>query len=61
MCPAGLADRWKLALLQGKKCKFAHDLTIGSKGRLDLSRDLRDVRAEETAAGTACLITQLLC
>ena len=34
-------------LLQGKKCKFAHDLTVSGKGRLDLTRDLRDVRAEE--------------
>jgi hypothetical protein len=36
---------------QGKKCKFAHDLTVGSKGRLDLTRDLREVRDEEKTEG----------
>jgi hypothetical protein len=35
--------------MQGTKCKFSHDLTMGSKGRLDLHRDLRDVRAEESS------------
>jgi hypothetical protein len=36
-------------VMQGTKCKFSHDLTMGSKGRLDLHRDLRDVRAEESS------------